>query len=245
MAHQVETKAQQPKRLSPQEKRFQEKFTSLELFVRVIAHDLNGPLTGMNLTLQQARKLVKNPLALKSLDTLEHDLNLATNLLEELKSLNRRETFRPTLLDIGTEVQLIVEQIHNLSASPLTVAFTQCREKLLVAGDISRLRRAWQNIIRNAVEMALDKKNEEPVLFQVNVKKSGRFARISFHDNAGGITRQRLPRLFEPFYTTKGSKNRGLGLFIARKIVLEHHGKIRIVSARPSTWVTIDLPLVK
>jgi len=177
------------------------------------------------------------------LDSVDRDLRQATDLLEELKSLNRRETYRLQRLDLVHEVKQLVEQLRIVPRSPIFIDFTEGNDKLVVAGDLSRLRRVWQNIIRNAMDAAETGKKEERPRLMITVKRTGKFARLQFRDNAGGIPRQRLVRVFEPFFTTKGEKNRGLGLFIARKIMSEHHGKIRVVSCKPFTRVTLDLPL--
>jgi len=199
---------------------------------------MNGPLTGMNLTLQACRNLVRAPAMHKLLDALERDLSAAAHLLEELKSLNRRETYRLKPLDLGAELAALVEQ-PRAHASTFVIKFERAETPLIVAGEVARLRRVWQNLITNVREAAA-----ATVQLQIRVRKSGNMARITFNDNAGGITKQRLTRLFEPFFTTKGGKNRGLGLFIARKIITEHDGKIRIASRKPFTRVTIDLPLI-
>ena len=70
------------RRQSRQEKLYQAKLESLELFVRVIAHDLNGPLTGLNLTMQACRKIARTPAMHKLLDSMDRDLASATHLLE-------------------------------------------------------------------------------------------------------------------------------------------------------------------
>lgn len=231
-------------RLSREEKLFQAKFQSLELFVRVIAHDLNGPLTGMNLTLQAMRNLVKTAELQKLVVGLEKDLTTATDLLEELKSLNKREIFRAVRLDLTREIKEFVTQLQAGTALPIIIDLAESEPKLVVAGDVSRLRRVWNNIVHNAIELAPAGKGEQKVTLTVSVKKVGKFARVLFRDDGGGIPRARLSRVFEPFFTTKGSRNRGLGLFIARKIVREHNGKVRIISKKPFTRVTIDLPII-
>lgn len=211
--------------------------------MRVIAHDLNGPLTGMNLTLQAMRQMAKSTQLHKLIDSVERDLTSATDLLEELKSLNRRETYRLQNLDIGGEIKTIVAQVRSLTNLPISIDFTETKDRLTVAGDASRLRRVWQNIVYNVMDASETRKVSERPVLKIITKKSGRKVRVQFSDNAGGIAANLLPRLFEPFYTSKGGKNRGLGLFIARKIVTEHNGTIRIASKRPFTRVTVDLPL--
>lgn len=212
--------------------------------MRVIAHDLNGPLTGMNLTLQAIRKLVKTTEMQKLVAGLEKDLTTATDLLEELKSLNRREIFRTVRLDLSREIAQFIEQVNANPRLPIIIDLAESDPKLVIAGDLSRLRRAWHNIVRNVLDLAEARKGEERVTLTVSVKRTGQFARMRFLDDGGGIPRAKLARVFEPFYTTKGKLNRGLGLFIARKIVTEHNGKIRVMSKRPFTRVTLDLPLI-
>lgn len=231
-------------RISREEKLFQAKFEALELFVRAIAHDLNGPLTGMNLTLQALRKLARTPETLKLIAGLEKDLTTATDLLEELKSLNRRDIFRTSPLDISRELVQFIDQLNANPRIPIIIDLVESEKKLVVAGDLSRLRRVWHNIVRNVLDIAETRKAEEKIRLMVSAKKIGRYARIRFLDNGGGIARSKIQRVFEPFYTTKGKQNRGLGLFIARKIISEHNGKIRIMSKKPFTRVTIDLPLM-
>ena len=97
----------------------------------------------------------------------------------------------------------------------------------------------------DVMDAAEGKKNSEKVRLNISTRRTGKFARVQFSDNAGGIPKSRLSRIFEPFYTTKGEKNRGLGLFIARKIISEHNGAIRVVSRKPFTRVTIDIPLLQ
>lgn len=199
---------------------------------------MNGPLTGMNLTLQACRNLVRAPAIHKLFDAFESDLSALAQLLEELKSLNRRETYRLKPIDLGAELAALVEEPHK-HPSIFTIKFERAETPLIVAGEVARLRRVWQNLLTNVREATTT-----ATQLQIRVRKSGNMARITFKDNAGGITKQRLTRLFEPFFTTKGGKNRGLGLFIARKIITEHNGKIRIASRKPFTRVTIELPLI-
>lgn len=230
-------------RVSRQEQLFRTKFETLELFVRVIAHELNGPLTGMNLTLQALRQKIRGGTEQKLLSSLEKDLAAATALLEELKSLNRYEIFRMRQIDLGQEFHQFAEQLLATPQLPVVLELGPCEEGLMVSCDISRLRRVWHNIVRNVFDQTVGK-NPGSVRLVLSAQRVGRNARVRFLDNGGGIARNHLLRVFDPFYTTKGSGNRGLGLFMARKIVVEHGGKIRIMSKRPYTRVTIDLPLI-
>jgi len=233
------------RRASRQEKLYQAKLESLELFVRVTAHDLNGPLTGMNLNLQACRRVARSQNMHRLLDAIENDLSTATGLLEELKSLNRREIYRLQQVDLQAELQSFIGQTAGLKDLPVIVQADLASERLLIAGDSIRLKRVWQNIYRNTLEATESRTPFAPSILTISCRRRGSHARVQFADNAGGVSKNRIARIFEPFYTTKGEQNRGLGLFIARKIVTEHQGKIRIVSRKPVTRISIDLPLIQ
>jgi signal transduction histidine kinase len=65
-------------------------------------------------------------------------------------------------------------------------------------------------------------------------------------DTGHGIHRDHLPRVFEPFYTTKGNLGTGIGLWVARQLVERHDGQISISSStqqgESGTIVTVFLP---
>ena len=70
---------------------------------------------------------------------------------------------------------------------------------------------------------------------------------IKISDTGSGIPEEVIPYVFEPFYTTKtAEKGTGLGLAVAKRIVQEHDGEIRIESKKnEGTDIIINLPLYK
>ncbi|HRP69750.1 MAG TPA: HAMP domain-containing sensor histidine kinase [Turneriella sp.] len=231
------------RRQNRQERLLKAKLESLELFVRVIAHDLNGPLTSINLTLQALRRISCSAEVEKLIQVIDRDVLQATSLLEDLKTLNKREVYRLQKINITHEIRQVVERIDLIKNSNIDIHWSTEPHDLYILGDSIRLRRVWHNVITNALDAIALKKRDEKIRVYVSLKKRNHFVRVQFRDAAGGIAKEYLPRLFEPFYTTKGTKYRGLGLFIARKIIDEHNGKMRLVSRRPYTRVTIDIPV--
>jgi len=72
------------------------------------------------------------------------------------------------------------------------------------------------------------------------------FVEIKISDTGSGISSKNLPRIFEPFYTTKGKKGTGLGLSITWGIIDNHNGTINVESKVGSgTTVTIHIPVLK
>mgnify|MGYP002129509652 FL=1 len=104
------------------------------------------------------------------------------------------------------------------------------------------MRQIIHNLLRNA-EDALEGRDGARIV--IRTQQDNRHARLSLADNGPGFPVDLLPRIFEPYVTTK-ARGTGLGLPIVKKIVDEHQGSIEISNA-PEGGARIDirLPLVK
>jgi signal transduction histidine kinase len=78
----------------------------------------------------------------------------------------------------------------------------------------------------------------------IEIEVDGSFVRIA--DNGGGIDPVIMERIFEPYFSTKKSKNgTGLGMYMAKMIVEEHHkGKLRVANLQDGVCFTIELSKV-
>ncbi|HEC83031.1 MAG TPA: HAMP domain-containing histidine kinase, partial [Firmicutes bacterium] len=106
--------------------------------------------------------------------------------------------------------------------------------------DPTRMKRALLNIVANAIE-ATDEGGRVSV---VVTPKADTHLLITISDTGKGIPEDKLDTIFEPFFSTKGSKGTGLGLPVTKKIVEEHKGKIEVESqVGKGTTFRITLPL--
>ncbi|MCE1183249.1 MAG: ATP-binding protein, partial [Rhodocyclales bacterium] len=111
-----------------------------------------------------------------------------------------------------------------------------------VLGDPTQVRQIIHNLLRNA-EDAMEGREAARILIQTDVQN--RHARLLIADNGPGFPVELLPRIFEPYVTTK-ARGTGLGLPIVKKIVEEHLGTIEISNApEGGARIEIRLPLVK
>ena len=110
-------------------------------------------------------------------------------------------------------------------------------------GDADRLEQVFNNLLDNAIK-------NSPTGGKVSVvseKGEGNFARITVSDEGPGIHPDHLAHVFERFYQVTGARTGvGLGLAIAREIVVAHHGSIE-ASSTPGEGArfTVILPLFK
>jgi CheY-like chemotaxis protein len=108
-----------------------------------------------------------------------------------------------------------------------------------VYGCPSELRQVLVNLILNSID-ALPGGGE--IVLQAT--RAGKFVLISVRDNGAGITEEVKTRVFEPFFTTKPNRGTGLGLSVARRIILNHDGEIGVESQLgEGTTFTIKLPV--
>lgn len=107
--------------------------------------------------------------------------------------------------------------------------------------DSDRLERAFLNLLINAIQASAEIQGSgEQVAITVTQYGDKAFIRIS---NKGSyIPTEDRVKIFEPFYTTKGKKGTGLGLAVARHIILSHGGDIKIESSGEETIFVVELP---
>jgi signal transduction histidine kinase len=101
----------------------------------------------------------------------------------------------------------------------------------------SELNQVWTNIIDNAID-AMKGHGE----LTLKTRAQDDHVTVEICDNGPGIPENALPRIFEPFYTTKGVNGTGLGLHISYNIVQKHRGKIDVDSKPSGTRFVVTLP---
>jgi signal transduction histidine kinase len=182
--------------------------------------------------------------ALEDLDTLTgdglHGIEQIAELVVNLKNFSRLDRSKvasfnvndgvhATLLIARPNLRKIDVQKHLGDVPSITCSPSQVNQVLL-------------NLINNSAQ-AIDKPRG---LITVTTRPLGTNAvAIDVEDNGKGIAPDALPKIFDPFYTTKEvGKGTGLGLSIAYKIVSQHGGKIDVRSTQGvGTTVTVTLPV--
>jgi two-component system sensor histidine kinase CpxA len=116
-------------------------------------------------------------------------------------------------------------------------------EETNLQGNAELLRRAFENVLRNALRYAPPESSVE-----VRLKREATWARITVRDYGPGIPEKLRERIFDPFFRADASRDErtgglGLGLAIARRAVRVHNGDITAENASPGALLTITLPL--
>jgi signal transduction histidine kinase len=106
--------------------------------------------------------------------------------------------------------------------------------------DRCQLVQALVNLIQNAAD-AMAKADKRVLAISAAVEDQA--MRIAVSDSGCGIAASNVQQIFQPFFTTKGDRGTGLGLFITKQVIEEHHGSIAVDSGNRGTTFVISLPL--
>jgi signal transduction histidine kinase len=171
-----------------------------------------------------------------------------SQITRQLLSFNR-EALQPAPVDLTGIIENVIGLFGPKLASAGVTVRTDYETREKVFGLPGELRQVFSNLIGNAVE-ATPKGGQ----IQVRVMRgtdwldlSRRGVRVIIADNGSGIPRSARAGLFTPFFTTKGEKGTGLGLWVSKGIVEKHEGSMRFRSltngTRRGTTFSVFLPL--
>ncbi len=218
--------------------RLKERLATIGEVSSKVAHEIRNPLNAIELYTSLLKRGVDD-----KEDADEH-LNI---IHEETQRLNRFITrllgyARPKepdmkLLSLHSEIHSIVQLITpDADKKGITVTYT-IPEDITVTGDPDQLHEVFLNLAKNSVEAMAEKGVLE---IYTQSEKTGNS--IFFKDTGNGIAKEKLDKIFNPFFSTK-KKGTGLGLAMVKKIVESHHGDIKAHSEPgKGTLMEITLP---
>lgn len=218
--------------------------------ITCVAHDLRTPLTSVIGYLQLATDMEKydQKERHKYAEIAMRKANRLQGLIEELFSYTKLMSGEITLhrseIDIVKLVEQMVEEFYpQFHENELEYNLSQNVSSCIIYADGELMARAVQNLISNAIKYGKDGKR----VF-VEVEKFEKEIQIRVTNFGLIIPKESLERIFDRFYRVEDSRSvqtggTGLGLNIARQIVLLHDGMIKVESDTDGTCFTIALPL--
>ncbi len=207
-----------------------------------ISHELRSPLARLSVAVELARS-GENALPLDRIQKEADRLNaLISQMLEVTRIENDATHRKQEHVAFDQLVGGLVDDCSiEASARGCTLNFS-APAHVAIDGDPELLRRAIENVVRNAIRHA-----PEGSKIEVAVENGGGRVRCRVRDYGPGVPEQALPHLFDPFYRVEPDRNRGsggvgLGLSIARRAVELHQGTLRASNVAPGLLVEIELP---
>lgn len=218
-----------------------EKMTVLGEMSAGIAHELRNPMGVISGYVELLSKRLKKE---------SQNQEIIQGIIEEINGMNRIITeflafARPTDINasavslpelLGSIIQSFSKRFED---SGITVKTDFSASAPVIMADDLLLRQAFQNLVQNAIEAIPDRGGE----IVLTVRTAKPFLEIGIKDNGIGIPKEKIGKIYTPFFTTK-ERGTGLGLALVQKIIVYHGGKIE-VDSQPGigTTFSVFLPL--
>jgi PAS domain S-box-containing protein len=228
-----------------------QKLESVGVFAGGIAHDFNNLLQAIIGNISLA-KMYTNPQdkAYERLEKTEKASMLAKNLTQQLLTFSKGGEPIKTIVDLREILEEAVS--FSLRGSNIKCRFQLAKDLLPVEVDQGQLGQVAQNLAINAGQampeggvLTIKAKNVTITASALTPLPMGKYVKITFTDQGGGISKEHLTKIFDPYFSSKDTGS-GLGLAITYSIINNHGGLITADSAPgQGATFTIHLPAAR
>ncbi|HVX27173.1 MAG TPA: ATP-binding protein [Parafilimonas sp.] len=215
-----------------------EKLAATGRLVRTLAHEVRNPINNINLATEHLRSIELPEETALYLDIVGRNSLRINELIKELLNSSR-----PSEMQLKESVlQSVIDEIVNISRDRISLKNIDLQvnypeELIMIYCDADKMILALLNILTNAVE-AIEHNNGR---ISILLKKDRENVVIEITDNGSGISEESLPRLFEPYYT---SKRNGIGLGLASTLnIIQMHGGAIEVNSEENKFTTFNVVL--
>ena len=196
-----------------------------------IAHELRQPLGAvLNDGKASLNWLTRHPPEVEEaklcLEEAIKDVNRASDVIDRIHRLVKKDTLRMEKLDINGAILEVISLIHSEVIKNGVTVGTELAETLpRIQGDRVQLQQVILNLLINAIQAMGDLAEGQRELHVSTALIESEGVRVAVRDTGPGLRPQDLERLFVPFYTTK-PHGMGMGLSICRSIIEDHGGRL-------------------
>lgn len=207
-----------------------EKLALVGRLAATISHEINNPLASVGNLLYLIERSVTDAATLHYVKTAMSELERISNIVSQTLTFNRR-TDKP-----ATErISQILDSALAMYAGRLRNSRIEVRRRYADADRLqcmpSELRQVFANLIANALDaMPGSGRLTVRTRKQAHPRTGQPGMRVSIADTGTGMSAETLKNAFEPFFSTKGEKGTGLGLWLSREILAKQNASIRVRS---------------
>jgi len=224
-----------------------ERLAGLGTISAMTVHELNQPLTVIQLLLQQASRQLKSGTGDNS-KTAENITDSLAEISKAVKTVDRLRNFarKASLVDVAQVnlaeianrlINVLSEHAHRAN---MEITLNTENSPITIKGNVAEFEQMFFILIDNAIQAADISSRGK---LAISIYSSGDMVEMVFADSCGGIEEENIERIFEPFFTTKPpEKGTGLGLCILQRIVKKYEGTIRLEN-QPPKGVTFFISL--
>ena len=204
-----------------------------------IAHDFNNILTAISgyCDLLRLRRTLP-PEDRSDLDHISQNTQRAAGIVNQLLAFSRKQKLKPEALDLRATLSDLTHLLEQLVGASVRIAYEHEADLAAIRGDSRQIGQVLMNLVINARDAMGEKGGQVRIVSRnqfLSVPRemgavaipAGRYVTVEVADDGSGIPPEILPRIFEPFYTTKDQgKGTGLGLSTVYGIVKQSGGYV-------------------
>ena len=218
-----------------------ERFAATGTLAAAVAHEINNPLQALSTNMNIIRTELGDDFPHQSsLEMINTALDRIKTTVRQLLELHRPPSQEKTAVSVNQVLGELLDLMEkDLANTHITLRRQLSGRVQSIIASPQQLHQVFLNLVLNA-QSALP----EGGTLTVSSRIRGKGVEISVSDTGVGITKDILPKIFEPFFTSNKVEGTGLGLYITDLIIQEHNGKINVKSevGKGSTF-TVWLPV--
>lgn len=223
--------------------------TSMGELATGLAHELNQPLTAINIYADSCIQLYRSGQEDKEqlysiLERIAQQAQRAASIVQNLRQFLSKGDSQRTPTDINKLIRQTTEiTITDAKRSSFKVDYTLSENLPLVAIDPVQIEQVLVNLICNSLEATMNNPENDRYLNIHTANADGRAIEVVISDNGPGIEDGDFEKLFQPFYTDKPD-SMGMGLTISRSIIEAHAGRLTAANSPSGGAIfTFTLPV--
>jgi C4-dicarboxylate-specific signal transduction histidine kinase len=214
-----------------------EKLSSIGLLAAGVAHEVNTPLAVISSYTQMLTKHMRDDERLAPvLEKITQQTFRASEIVNGLLNFSRTSGAEFTSIDLNELLRDTLTLLeHQLKTAQIHIETNLDPQLLRIHGNQGKLQQVILNLMLNAKDAMF---GMSQATLKVATFNSAGHVFVRIQDSGGGIEREHLHRIYDPFFTTKTKpqegehKGTGLGLAVSYGIIQEHAGKIHVESER-------------
>jgi len=212
-------------------------------FISIASHELKGPLQPIFGFVELAKtEIISKQEALEGISSIAYHLeNIANNVLDLTKIENNELELHLEKCSINNIIQEVIES-ENFNPERKVPIKTKLDVDVMLNLDKTRIKQVFRNILDNCIKFT----ESGEIKIQTHLLKDEKTVKLFFSDTGPEIPQEVLPKMFKEVITMDINKvsGFGLGLYISKKIVDAHNGKIFAHNQNGYPMFEITLPLI-
>ncbi len=218
--------AEQKEKLETELER-RERLKSVGILAAGMAHEIKNPITAIKTFAEYLPKKYEDPdFREKFCKIILQESGRIERIVKDLLMFSKPSEPNKTLFDVQALLQSTVDLLTvDMLKSKITPRIECDPAAGQAYADLSQIKQVILNLLTNAVDAMKEKGGE----LTVRTAISGAFIEISIEDQGCGIATEKIPHLFDPFYTDK-ENGTGLGLSVTHSLIEKNEGRIEVQS---------------